>query len=174
MNSILKTALASLCVVGTISAFAENLLPSSDFTAESGWGIWVNKPVLDAGGSGKLEDGTVVVNSPVYDKQGPYNIQIIGKLDIPAGKTYTLKLKIKSDKDGSLPVNYGLQGAPYTAYAGTKIDVQAGEKEYTCTLNVKKDKDGNYDAPRAIRIVPGGFQDANLTFSNISLEEVKE
>jgi hypothetical protein len=173
MKGIIKAAVASLCVAGAVAAFAENLFPGTEMDAKSGWMIWVNKPVLDAGGSGNLEDGNIVVKSPSYDKQNAYNIQIMGKVDVPADKTYVLKLKIKSDKEGKVYVNYSKQGAPYTSYAGGVIMVQPGEKEYTCKLAVKKDKDGNYDGPRVVRIVPGDLKDAELTFFDVSLEEEK-
>jgi hypothetical protein len=175
MKRIFKAALLSISVLGAISSYGEgeNLLPGTEFSPENKWDIYTNANVIDAGGSVKIKDGMLVVDSPSYDKQNAWNIQVCCKVDLPVDKVYTLKLKIKSDTNGDLFVSYAQRRPPYAQYAITLIKVQEGERDYTCKLAIKKDKDGNYESPRGVVLMPGGFKDANLTFQNVSLEEVK-
>jgi len=175
MKKILSAAIVSLCIAGTASAFADNLFPNSRMDAKNGWMTWLAKPVTAAGGFGKLEDGCIVVKSPDFGLQSSAtSLQVIGKVDVPSDKVYVLKVKIKSDKAGSIPLDYAQLNKPYAVYATSTMDVQPGEKEYTCKLDVKKDKDGQYESPRAIRMFVGDMEDANLTFSEVSLEEAAQ
>ena len=76
-------------------------------------------------------------------------------------------------KTGKITIGYILSKAPYADYGTATIDVEPGEKIYECTLAVKKDKDGKYDLPRSLRFWLGELKDANITVSDVSLEEIK-
>jgi len=172
MKHLMKTLAVSLFVAGGVTASADNLLTDTKFSKESGWHFWVNEPVVDAGGSGMLQDGKAVAKSPAIEKQNYMNIQLIRSIDVEADKSYKVKFRANAEKGGSLIVSYNLCKSPYTAYARADVYLNPGEKEYECTLAIKKGG-GNYDAPRSLRLFFGAFKDATVSVSDVSFEEVK-
>ncbi len=173
MKGLLKIVAVSLLAACAVAAPAENLLSGSGFSKEAGWYFWVEKPILDAGGSGEMQGGKALVKSPAFEKQAPSNIQLIKPLDIEADKSYQLKFKADAEKAGRLAVSYCLRKEPYTSYASAIIALEPGEKSYECTLAVRKDKNGDYDAPRSLRLFFGAFADSSVSISGISFEEAK-
>jgi len=163
----------SLFAAASVTMSAGNLFPDTKFSDTSGWGVWANTPVWDAGGSVKLQDGKAIVKSPVIEKQGDANIQVIKSIVLDADKSYILKFKANADKVGEITVVYALNKIPFVRYASAIVALKAGEKDYECKLAVKKDSNGNYAEPRALRMYFGAFKDATVTVSDVSIEEVK-
>jgi hypothetical protein len=174
MKSMVKTLIVSLFAVAVcVNASAESLLKDTNFSKESGWSIWVEKPMSDAGGSLTLQDGKAIAKSVTVDKQQQTQIQLIKPMEMEADKKYLLKFKANADKTGKLAIAYVLSKSPYTLFASVDLNLVEGEKEYECTLDVKKDKDGKYDSPRSLRFWFGNFKDATITVSDVSLAEIK-
>ena len=169
MKHQMKVIVASLCVVVSLSLQADNLLTDTCISMKSGWSCWASKFVLDAGGSVILQDGKAVAKSPAIEKQRNANIQLIKAINVEPGKSYRLKFKGNTTAAGTVTVTYNLLKAPYTAYASTRIDMKAGEKEYECTLTVKE-KDENSDIPYVLRLYLGAFENATVTISDVSFE----
>jgi len=156
----------------TLSIAEENLLGSSRFSRDDGWSVFIGKQAKDAGSTYEFLDGSVIVKSAITEKQSYSNIQIMKSAELTAEKEYKLTMNINSDKAGVLFLNYTLRGAPYTAYANAKIELEASDQEYSCVLSVKSKAGENAEA-KCIRLCAGAFEDAQLTFSNISIEEIK-
>ena len=173
MKCLSKTLAVSLFAAMSITVSADNLLTDTKFSSESGWLTWVEKPALDAGGFLKLEDGKALAKSPAVNKQVRWNLQLFKDIAVDADKSYKVTFKANSDKAGKITIGYILSKAPYADYGTATIDVEPGEKIYECTLAVKKDKDGKYDLPRSLRFWLGELKDANITVSDVSLEEIK-
>lgn len=174
MKNTLKAIAVSAAVSFAFAASAESLLSSPELSKENGWILYLHKPALDAGSTGSFVNGAAVVKSAAYEKQGSTNIQLIKNIDLEAGKTYKLKFKANADKDSVAALAYCLSKAPYTNYIqGSNIKLASGEKEYEATLSPKADSSGNFDTPRSIRLFLGSNPDANISISNVSIEEVK-
>ena len=173
MSKLIKNIAVSLLVFGTINAMARESLIDGSLSKENGWNFWLDKSVLDAGGSGVLQDGKAIVNSPAVEKQVFSNIQLYEAIELDAEKSYMLKFKANTDKAGRLTVTYGLNKAPYTNYASAVIVVEPGEKVYECTLAVKKSTDGNFNNPHALRLCFGNFKDTTVTVSEVLFKEIK-
>ena len=173
MKSLIKSLIVSLTVAVSITALAEDILKDNTFSKESGWSFWVEKSAVDAGGSLTFQDGKAVVKSPALEKQDAWKIQIMKVVEIDADKNCKITFKASTDKAGKIIVAYCLGKAPHTTYENVPVVLEPGEKEYECVLPMKKLYNGQYDTPRNLRFWLAGFKDANITVSNISVEEVK-
>lgn len=77
MKSTVKTLMVSLFAVTVcINISTENQLKDTNFSKESGWAIWVEKPMLDAGGSLTFQDGKAVAKSVTIEKPQSTKIQL--------------------------------------------------------------------------------------------------
>jgi len=172
MKYSLKTFTVLFAVVLSITVFGENLLPDTGISKASGWNLWANKPVLNAGGFAIMRDGMAVVKSPGIKKQIATNVQLIKSLDLETDKSYNLRFKANAEKAGNLTASYILSKPPYTVYGSTTIKLDAGEKEYECTLAIQNDKNGNDAAPRSLRLFFGAFKNTTVSIADISLSTV--
>jgi len=171
MEKIVATLIIGMLAV---SLNAQNLLGTGDVSKENGWDVWVGKAALDAGEKADFQGGKLVVKCTLFEKQGQFDIQLKRAIELDADKNYKLKFKASTDKEGKIVINYALLRPPYAGYAKpVAATLLVGEREYECVIATKKDAAGNYETPRGFNIAVGGFENANVTISNASLEEVK-
>jgi hypothetical protein len=170
MKKFLKPLAMLIVVAGAIPVSADNLLPSTGISVENGWSIYMNDSAREAGALVLFQGGAAVVKSPGI-QQSVDRIQIIKPIDIEADRSYKLKFEASAEKAGRLVVGYCRNEAPFTFYASASVDLEPGEKGYECTLEVNRGK--SYDDPRSLRLFFGAFEDATVSISNVTFEEVK-
>ncbi len=167
-----------MCVTVALMAFfggsafsGENRLPSMTLDKESGWLVWLSDKMTADGAKAEFKDGKAVVSVPNQEKPKFSELQLVRPLDVEADKTYSLKVRIASDKPGTIVVGYGMRTGARTTYGSTKIRITPGENVYDAPLQVGKGPDGKYDSPRVLRIHLGEVPGATLTLSEITLTE---
>ncbi len=156
-----------------IANASENLLGSKDFSSENGWVAWMPKAASEAGCTFKFENGRVIFKSVATTEQKPSFLQLSKVVQLEAGKRYKIKLRIKSNKSGLVPVYYNISKPPFTIYAGAKITLNVGENDYDCAFIVKKAKVGEEGQMCRLMFFWGGLKDADIEVSNITLTEIK-
>lgn len=171
MYRILCVYMAIWCGIAGFGFGGENLLSPAEFTAENGWIVWMSEQMKTGGAKVELKEGKAIALIPAVDGQKFSSVQVVKPLGIEAGKTYRFHVRMVSDREGAVVVGYGMRGGAYTNYGVLKLQVAAGEKTYDGMLQVKAGADGSYETPRVLRIHLGGLASANVTISDIALEE---
>lgn len=167
-----------MCVIGILAAMiggvgfsGENRLSSPAFSKEHGWLVWMSDKMTSAGAKAEYKDGKAIVSVPGQDKPKFSEMQLIRPLDLAADTAYVLKLRVASDKPGTIVIGYGMRAGARTSYGAAKIRVAPGDTVYEATLQVSKAADGSFESPRVLRIHLGEVPGAALTLSDITLEE---
>lgn len=171
MNVLKMTAAAVAVFAASFALNAENLLKADSFSKESGWNVFINKPVVEAGAKVSFDAGKAVINVPSAESKQHF-IQLYAPLELAQGKSYKMTFTADSTKEGNIHISYLLSKAPYTSYANGNVKLAVGSKDYEITLTPKADSKGGYDSPRSIRFMTGALLDSTITLSKVVIEEV--
>lgn len=169
MNLNFVTLVLAVLTSSTVFCAEGEPVQNQAVSPEKEWNVFAFRQIAENDGRVDFLEGKIHCFIPVIENQKGVWFQISRKMELSAGKTYLVKLTVKSDKKGKLPINYQMADKPWTVYAGTMLDLAVGEKSYEFKLTPKASRDG-YNSPRILNFLLGSFGGATLIFSKISVE----
>ena len=153
-----------------------NLLGSAQFLDGRGWFGYVAAEAKEKSSIGMV-DGKAVVTAGGPDANGVANInniQLIRNITLKNDQTYLLRFTADAVKAGNISVEYLIGKAPWTRFASSMCDLNAGKHEYLVTIRPRNAQSLSADAPMSLRLFFGELPADTVTLSNVELYMLDE
>ena len=124
-----------------------------------------------------MVDGKAVVTAGGPDANGAANVnnlQLIRNITLKNDQTYLLRFTADAVKAGNISVEYLIGKAPWTRFASSMCDLNAGKHEYLVTIRPRNAQSLSADAPMSLRLFFGELPADIVTLSNIELYQLDE
>jgi hypothetical protein len=153
-----------------ITAFG-SVSSNNAISKENGWSYWMDSSYREAGTHASFEDGKFTASIKSKSRKSKYYLQLIKNTNIlEAGKSYKVSFQLKSGGSGVIQVVYIMAEPPYTGLAYSTINITPGKKSYDCVITPGL-IDGKYPEKRSLRFFTGELAGADITISDVSIEE---